>query len=38
MKVDKLGCVYEIRCVVSNKVYYGQTIDFKRRVWEHLHM
>ena len=35
--MNNSGCVYEIRCLVNDKVYYGQTIDFKRRKWEHLY-
>lgn len=29
------GCVYKITCLKNNKVYIGQSINFKRRVWEH---
>lgn len=32
------GVVYKITNIVNNKVYIGQTKDFKRRKWEHTHM
>lgn len=37
MNRAKLGCVYSIICLSNNKIYIGQTVDFKRRIWEHLH-
>lgn len=37
MDRTKLGCVYLIKCLSNNKVYVGQTIDIKRRKWEHTH-
>lgn len=30
------GVIYELRCLDNNKVYIGQTNNFKRRCWEHL--
>lgn len=36
MDSNKFGCVYEIRCLQNNCVYYGQTIDFSRRIKEHI--
>lgn len=38
MNKTKLGCVYSIKCLANNKIYIGQTINFKRRIWEHLHL
>ena len=29
------GYIYKITCLINNKVYIGQTIDFKRRKYEH---
>ena len=35
MDKGTLGCVYSIKCVNSGRIYIGQTINFKRRDWEH---
>lgn len=32
---NKLGFVYSITNIIAHKIYIGQTINFKRRVWEH---
>lgn len=37
MNNNILGCVYIIKCIKNNKIYVGQTIDIKRRIWEHKH-
>lgn len=37
MNSATLGVVYEIICTKNNKRYFGQTINFKRRIWEHIH-
>ena len=37
MNNNDIGCVYQIKCLINNKLYFGQTIDIKRRKWEHLY-
>ena len=32
---NQSGYIYKITCLINNKVYIGQTIDFKRRKYEH---
>lgn len=32
----KIKCIYSLECIVTNKIYIGQTQDFNRRKREHL--
>lgn len=35
--VERKGCIYVITNLLNGKQYVGQTIDFKRRWWQHCH-
>ena len=35
-KIDKPGVIYKIQCIKNNKVYIGETINYKRRYLEHI--
>ena len=35
-KMDKPGVIYKIQCIKNNKVYIGETINYKRRYSEHI--
>lgn len=37
MKNEKITCIYKITCNVNNRVYIGQTVNFKNRKNSHLY-
>ena len=35
--MNKVGCIYIIENIINNKVYIGQTVNFKSRKYHHLY-
>lgn len=33
--INHIGVIYKIKNKINNKLYIGQTVDYKRRLWEH---